>query len=148
LQRILGVFINPNDKLFLGVDLIKPQSIVLPAYNDSQGITKDFNLNLLKRINCELDANFEINNFYHHPEYSEKEGVVRSYLVSTVEQNVSIKKIEKVYKFKEGEKILTEISRKYNDEIINEMIKNTDFKIIGKLSDSKKYFSNYVLVKS
>jgi len=121
---------------------------VLPAYNDSQGITKDFNLNLLKRINCELDANFEINNFYHHPEYSEKEGVVRSYLVSTVEQNVSIKKIEKVYKFKKGEKILTEISRKYNDEIINEMIKNTDFKIIGKLSDSKKYFSNYVLVKS
>ncbi|MBK5209763.1 MAG: L-histidine N(alpha)-methyltransferase [Flavobacteriaceae bacterium] len=144
----LGAFIYPNDKLFLGVDLIKSQSIVLPAYNDSQGITKDFNLNLLKRINCELDANFEINNFYHHPEYSEKEGVVRSYLVSTVEQNVSIKKIRKVYKFKKGEKILTEISRKYNDETINEMIKKTDFKIIEKLSDSKKYFSNYVLVKS
>ncbi len=143
----LGAYINHNDKLLLGVDLIKSKSIVLPAYNDSQGVTKEFNLNLLHRINCELDADFVLADFYYQPDYSEKEGIVKSYLVSAKAQNVRIKKINKVYKFTKGEKILTEISRKYNDKTINEIICNTDFKIIGKLSDSKKYFSNYILSK-
>jgi uncharacterized SAM-dependent methyltransferase len=66
----------------LGVDLIKPSSIVLPAY-DSQGITADFNLNLLDRINKELEANFDLEFFEHQPEYKESEGIAKSYLVST-----------------------------------------------------------------
>jgi dimethylhistidine N-methyltransferase len=144
----LGAYLNSNDKLFLGVDLIKSESIVLPAYNDNKGITEKFNLNLLKRINLEFDADFAIDKFYHQPEYSEKEGVVRSYLISSLEQVASIKEIGKTYKFAKGEKILTEISRKYNDEIINKIISNTDFKITKKLCDNKKYFCNYVLAKS
>lgn len=144
----LGANLSTNDKLLLGVDLIKSELIVRPAYNDSKGITREFNLNLLKRINHELGGDFDLDKFSHHPEYSEKEGIARSYLKSSVEQKVSIKKIGKTYNFAKGESILTEISRKYNDENINKLISNTDFKIIKKLSDSKKYFSNYVLTRS
>jgi dimethylhistidine N-methyltransferase len=143
----LGSCLSTNDKLFLGVDLIKPASIVLPAYNDSQGITSEFNLNLLKRINRELGGDFDTDKFVHQPEYTESEGIAKSYLVSTTDQKVDIKKIGKTYYFKKGEKISTEISRKYNDEIIGDIIRKTDFKLIRKLTDSKQYFANYVLIR-
>ncbi len=141
----LGESLCAKDRLFLGVDLIKSESIVLPAYNDSKGITRDFNLNLLLRINRQLEANFDVNTFRHEPEYSEKEGVAKSFLVSDVKQSVYIKAIGKTYTFEKGEKIATEISRKYNDVIIQKIIKKTDFFITEKLTDSNNYFSNYVL---
>lgn len=144
----IGSYLNNNDKLFLGVDLIKEKAVVLPAYNDSQGITKEFNFNLLNRINDELDADFKIDNFKHEVEYTETEGIVKSYLVSDISQTVSINSIQKDFHFIEGEKVLTEISRKYSDEIINKLILKTDFNIIEKLSDSNMYFSDYILVKN
>lgn len=137
--------LSMGDKLFLGVDLIKPSSIVLPAYNDSKGVTAAFNLNLLERINRELDADFDIVNFEHQPEYDEKKGVASSFLVSKKEQNVFIKKLNRTFHFQRGEKILTEISRKYNDKILDKILKKTAFVINGKITDSKKYFANYVL---
>lgn len=141
----LGSNLGKNDKLLLGVDLIKPASIVLPAYNDKEGITAAFNLNLLHRINTELDANFNLAGFVHAPEYSEKDGIAKSYLVSTKTQTIAIKKLNKSFQFEKGEKIFTEISRKYNDEIIQKIIKHTDFNIQDRLTDSKKYFANYIL---
>jgi dimethylhistidine N-methyltransferase len=143
----LGANLSVDDKLFLGVDLIKSESIVRPAYNDSKGITKRFNLNLLKRINIELEADFDIDMFTHQPEYSEKDGIALSYLVSSIEQKVYIKKLDKYYEFKKGEKIQTEISRKYDIEIIKRIIRNTDFRIKGILTDNKKYFSNFILIR-
>jgi len=134
-----------GDKFFLGVDLIKPSSVVLPAYNDSQGVTAAFNLNLLERINRELDADFDIQNFKHQPEYDEKQGIATSFLVSTKEQNIVVKKLNKTFHFAKGEKILTEISRKYNDEILDKILKKTAFVIKDRITDSKKYFANYVL---
>ncbi len=144
----IGSYLNDNDKLFLGVDLIKDKAIVLPAYNDSHGVTKEFNLNLLNRINNELEATFKPDNFKHEVEYSEYEGIVKTYLVSNINQTVRINAVQKDFYFNEGEKILTEISRKYNDEIINKLILDTDFKIIEKLTDSNIYFSDYILVKN
>lgn len=143
----LGKSFKPNDKLLLGVDLIKPESIVLPAYNDKEGVTADFNLNLLKRINKELEADFDLKNFSHAPEYSEETGVAKSYLQSDVAQNVTIKKLNKSFAFEAGEKIFTEISRKYNDEIIENIISKTDFEVSGKLTDDKGYFANYILTR-
>lgn len=134
-----------GDKLFLGVDLIKPASIVLPAYNDSKGVTAAFNLNLLERINRELDGDFKIVNFKHRPEYDEKKGVASSFLVSIKEQDVFIKKLNRTFHFERGEKILTEISRKYNDQILDKIIKKTAFVVKDKITDNKKYFANYVL---
>lgn len=141
----LGANLRPNDKLFLGVDLIKSAEIVLPAYSDAAGITKAFNLNLLTRINKELDGNFNIDTFLHLAIYSEDDGIVLSYLVSTVEQKVTLNGTEKIFHFAKGEKIQTEISRKYNDEIIHRILQDTDFQIENKLTDHKNYFANYIL---
>ena len=141
----LGDNLISGDKLLLGVDLIKSEEIVGPAYNDSKGITAKFNMNLLDRINKELEANFNINQFKHHPEYNEEEGIAKSFIMSTANQSVEIKAIGKKYHFKKGEKIHTEISRKYNDDLIKKIISNTDFSLKTKILDSKAYFADYVL---
>jgi L-histidine N-alpha-methyltransferase len=136
-----------NEKLLLGLDLIKAKNIVLPAYNDAAGITKDFNLNLLKRINRELGGNFEIENFEHAPEYTEEEGVAKSFLRSKKKQTVYIKDLDQSFEFEAGELIHTEISRKYNDEILKDLIHTSGLEISHKLMDSKKYFADYILTK-
>jgi L-histidine N-alpha-methyltransferase len=137
--------LHKGDKLLLGVDLIKPASIVLPAYDDSQGVTAAFNLNLLERINSELEGDFDINTFEHQPEYDESDGIARSFLVSTQSQDVYVAKLDKKYHFQKGEKVLMEISRKYNDVILNTILSETDFVINTRITDSKAYFANYVL---
>lgn len=141
----LGANLKPGDKLLLGVDLIKSTDIVLPAYNDNKGITAKFNLNLLKRINEELGANFNIDNFKHEPEYNENDGIAKSFITSTINQTVEVKAIGTAYKFAKGEKIHTEISRKYNDALIKKIIANTDFTLETKILDSKGYFADYML---
>lgn len=143
----LGNNLQKDDKLLLGVDLIKPENIVLPAYNDEQGITAKFNLNLLERINEELGGNFNLNNFKHQPEYNETDGIAKSFIVSTAKQTVEITSINKRYNFAEGEKIHTEISRKYNDELIKTIILKTDLTIQDKIVDSKSYFADYILTR-
>lgn len=143
----LGSNLSRNDKLLLGVDLIKDAAIVLPAYNDSKGITRDFNLNLLRRINKELGGNFELEQFNHTPEYSKEEGIAKSFLTSLRKQAVYIAALDKTFEFEAGEKIATEVSRKYNDEIIKQLIKNTDFTVLKKLTDEKAYFANYIFTR-
>jgi L-histidine N-alpha-methyltransferase len=134
----------PGDKLLLGVDLIKSKEVVLPAYNDSKGFTRAFNLNLLDRINQELGGDFVVENFKHAPEYSESEGIAKSYLVSTINQEAKISSLQKTFRFEAGEKIFMEISRKYNDEIISYITRDTQLRVIAKFTDSKGYFANYV----
>ncbi|MHA7944013.1 L-histidine N(alpha)-methyltransferase [Formosa sp. 3Alg 14/1] len=143
----LGANLSAGDKLLLGVDLIKPQNIVLPAYNDSQGITAAFNINLLDRINTQLDADFNLNQFNHSPEYDEEKGIASSFIESTKQQSVEIKAIGKTFHFEKGEKIQTEVSRKYNDVLISKIILNTDFKLDTKIMDSKAYFADYILTR-
>ncbi len=144
----LGVNLQAGDKILLGVDLIKAQDIVLPAYNDKQGITAKFNLNLLDRINNELGGNFDLNNFEHQPEYTEEEGIAKSFIVSTANQTVKIEATENTYIFTKGEKIQTEISRKYNDQLIEKIISNTDFSLETKILDSNAYFADYILTRN
>jgi len=144
----LGSNLTTNDKLLLGVDLKKEASIVLPAYNDSQGITRAFNLNLLTRINRELGANFDVDQFDHRPSYTEDEGIARSFLMSLKKQEIYIEALDKTFEFQKDEKIATEISRKYNDEIIERLIKSTDFQIVEKLTDEKGYFADYIFNRS
>jgi L-histidine N-alpha-methyltransferase len=141
----LGANLQAGDKLLLGVDLIKSKEIVLPAYNDSKGITARFNHNLLDRINHELDGDFNLNEFEHQPKYDENEGIAKSFIVSTANQTVEIKALGKSFNFSEGEKIHTEISRKYNDDLIKKIIANTDFNLETKILDSKGYFADYIL---
>lgn len=140
--------LTTGDKIILGTDLAKSKDIVLPAYNDSQGITKAFNLNLLKRINRELGGDFDISKFEHVPEYNEVEKVAKSALRSKTDQEVTIRDLDQTFEFRAGERINTEISRKYNDEILMEICRDTGLIIRHKFTDSKEYFADYILEKS
>lgn len=144
----LGANLQAGDKLLLGVDLMKPKELVLPAYNDDKGITAKFNLNLLDRMNQELGANFDLNFFKHQPEYDEEEGIAQSFIVSTIDQKVIMESMGKSFEFTAGEKIHTEISRKYNDTLINKITAKTDFTISDKIMDSKEYFADYILLRN
>ncbi len=138
---------SPKDKLLLGVDLKKDPSIILPAYNDAQGITKTFNLNLLARINKELGGNFDIEQFDHRPRYNEEEGRAESYIESLADQDVTIEATGKTYHFDKGERIHMEISRKYDNDTVNDIISETGLYIKQKFTDSKNYYADFLLEK-
>lgn len=106
--------------LLIGVDLKKDPEILGKAYNDEEGVTADFNKNLLKRINRELDGNFDLDQFRHRAFYNEEEGRIEMYLVSLENQTVSVagEQIE----FKKGEMIHTENSYKYTVEEFEDLI--------------------------
>lgn len=136
-----------GDKVLIGVDLIKSEKIILPAYNDSQGLTRNFNLNLLERINRELGGNFDLSKFEHVPYYKEKEGIAKSYLKSLAQQDVFIEAIKTTFSFDAEECIHTEISRKYNDKIMNAILSQSSLEIANKFVDSKLYFADYLAIK-
>jgi len=131
---------KPSDMVLLGVDLKKDPKIITAAYDDPNGITAAFNLNLLKRINRELDADFKPDAFEHHTFYETGSGEVQSFLVSKKEQSVHINKIGLCIHFKKGERIHTEISRKYDFKELETIAENDGFEIIQHFVDSKKYF--------
>lgn len=135
--------LNPGDKLVLGLDRKKESSVVLPAYNDKEGITRLFNLNLLERINNELGANIDIESFEHAPHYDEKKGIAYSYLRSLKKQTVSIG--QETFQFNKDEDILVEISRKYSHELVSQLIRNSRFQIKSHFQDEKAYFTDYLL---
>jgi len=143
----LGSELQTNDKILLGLDMIKSREIVLPAYNDAKGITAEFNYNLLRRMNRELDADFVIDQFIHAPDYIESEGIAKSFLKSLVDQKVTIGRLNKIFNFNKGELLQTEMSRKYNDEVIGNILNKTDFKITDKIVDSKNLYANYIIEK-
>ena len=92
LQKINNLM-KPNDLFLIGLDLKKDQQILYNAYNDSQKTTAKFNLNILKRINDELGADFNLENFEHHAIYDEEKGRIEMYLRSLSEQYITIPKI-------------------------------------------------------
>lgn len=143
----LGASMNQGDKLLIGLDLKKSRDIVLPAYNDKQGYTKEFNLNLLRRINKELAADFNPQKFKHVPQYDEAEGIASSYLESQENQVVHVEKLKTDFQFKKGERIKTEVSRKYDREIIDKIIEGTGLKIKHFFYDQRKYFADVLFEK-
>ena len=136
----LGSNLFKGDKIILGVDLKKPKAIVLPAYNDSKGVTAEFNLNLLDRINKELGANFNRAQFEHAPTYDEHIGIAKSYIKSKIKQSVIIDGIE--FYFEKDELIHTEVSRKYDDQVLKQILSKTDIRWENKITDSKQFFAN------
>ena len=139
---------NSNDKMILGLDQIKHTDIVLPAYNDAQGITRAFNLNLLTRINEELGGNFILKNWGHDPSYDEITGEAKSFLKSNVKQSVYIKSMDQTFHFDKNELVQTEISRKYNDEILHGILEKAGLKLASKVMDSKEYFADCIIEKA
>ncbi len=138
---------NREDLLLIGFDLKKDPTIILNAYNDKKGITKAFNLNLLERINNELEGNFNLEDFYHYPTYNPGNGEAQSYLISKKEQKVTIRALEQSFHFHKGEPIFMEISKKYDPETINMLAEETGFEVTKFFFDQKKYFTNSLWVK-
>jgi len=135
--------LSKGDMLLVGMDLKKNPKKILAAYNDSQGYTKEFNLNLLKRINEELCANFNIEAFEHYATYDPGSGACKSYLVSMVDQKVSIPDGIEIT-FKKDETIYMEISQKYTIEQTDEIANQSGFKPIAHFFDKNKWFADVI----
>lgn len=110
---------RPGEHLLLGADLIKPRDQLLRAYNDPIGVTAAFNLNILARINRELDGEFDLATFAHEARYNERRSRIEMHLRSRVNQNVWIGALDLTVAFAKGETIWTESSHKFRaDEIV------------------------------
>jgi len=129
---------SPQDMLVIGFDLKKNPKKILDAYNDKTGITRNFNLNLLKRINRELNGNFNIDTFEHYASYNPETGECKSYLISLQNQSVQIG--DSVFQFEQDEFILMEISQKYSIPEIESLAIQSGFKVKGYFSDKQRYF--------
>ena len=137
---MLRSFLHPGDYLLIGFDLLKDIEVLLQAYNDRDGITREFNLNILTRMNRELGANFIINSFYHYGTYNVYTKAMESYLVSNKAQIVYIKAMKKSFNFKEFEAIHVESSQKYSLSDINNLARKQGAKVINNFMDKKRYF--------
>ena len=147
LQKINSLMKN-NDLFLLGLDLTKDETVLEKAYNDSQGITAQFNLNVLSRINSELDANFDINKFVHHAVYNKNQNRIEMYLRSLEKQIVNIPKADLVLEIKKDELIHTENSFKFTISQIKEMSALSNFQIQDIWCDKKRYFGLVLLSKN
>jgi len=142
--RKLREHLSPGDMLLIGFDLKKNPKTILAAYNDKGGITKRFNLNLLERINRELGADFDVNQFEHYPTYDPETGACKSYLVSIADQQVKIG--SKTVHFAKDEYIFMEISQKFTVEETDAMAVNSGFKPVDRFFDDKKWFLDVIWV--
>lgn len=135
---------GPQDLLFIGFDQKKHPQTVLDAYNDKTGITEAFNKNVLTRINGELGANFDPEKFLHWEVYDPETGTAKSYLVSQNEQSVYIQSLDMEVSFKKWETIHTEISQKYDDEVVSWLAREAGLQVEEEFTDSQGYYKNYV----
>lgn len=136
--------LSPGDLFLIGFDLKKNPKTVLAAYNDKEGITKQFNLNLLERINRELNGNFDIMLFDHFPTYDPESGACKSYLVSLANQHIKIN--GKIVHFLKDEIVYMEMSQKFTMEQTDKMASDASFKPIRHFFDSKKWFIDAIWV--
>jgi len=132
--------LSPGDLLLIGMDLKKHPDVILKAYDDDAGITRDFNLNLLHRINRELGGNFDPGGFTHWPVYDPLTGVARSYLVSLARQQVHIDATASSYDFAPWESIPTENSQKYDLDTVESMCDATGFEVQRHFLDEREWF--------
>ncbi len=137
--RLLG----KGSAFLIGVDLKKPVSILLPAYNDSKGVTASFNLNLLVRINRELGGNFELKRFAHEAVYNEEAGRIEIYVKSLAEQTVRVR--GRAFAFAAGERIHTENSHKYTVAEFQALAGASGWDPIKAWTDPDRLFSLHLL---
>jgi len=135
IQQLCG----PDGGLLIGIDLAKEVSVLEAAYNDPQGVTAQFNLNLLRRINREVDGDFDLSAFDHVAEYNPRQERVEMYLLSTKDQQVHIG--EQTFSFKTGDRIHTENSHKYTLESFASLASANGFKLVKKWTDPREYFA-------
>ncbi len=147
ISQVIAV-LNPGDYFLLGIDLQKPIKVLEAAYNDSQGITAAFNLNMLQHLNHRFQGNFNLDLFKHQALYNSNKHQIEMYLISQQEQSITLKDLNLTLKLNKGEKILTEISRKFNLEQMkqylgnkpNKRIERQNLNLIQTYTDEQQWF--------
>jgi hypothetical protein len=139
-SNILELYLGSLEAL--GFDLKKNPELILAAYNDSAKVTRDFNLNLLHRINRELGGNFQPENFQHWPLYQPITGHTKSYLISKIDQEVCIETLDLTVKFAAWEAIDMELSKKYDFTEIEHLATLAGLKVLTYFKDRKEYFTD------
>ena len=143
----LKSYIRQEDALLIGIDLEKDKRILDKAYNDKKGLTAKFNLNILSRINRELDGEFKLSSFEHKSFYNIHKHRIEMHLESKLDQEVRVGAIKKTFHFKKGETIHTENSYKYSQNNLNELVKNAGLEMIQSFTDRKKQYTLILLKK-
>ncbi len=133
-----------DDLLFVGMDQKKNPQTILDAYNDATGITEAFNKNVLTRINKELGGNFDKDKFLHWEVYDPETGTAKSYLVAKEAISVTVDALDLQVNFKPWETIHTEISQKYDDEVVKWLADQAGLEMTTSFTDKNQYYKNYV----
>lgn len=136
-----------SDMLMIGFDLMKDPRVILEAYDDPDGLTARFNLNILTRLNRELGATFDLNNFSHFPAYDPQSGTTRSFLVSRKTQDIYIEALGRPIHFNDWEPVQTEVSQKYDQAMIARVTASAGLEIMATFFDRENYFCD-VLVRT
>lgn len=142
LLGMLYSHMQPGDKLLIGFDLQKNPIVIRTAYDDPYGVTRAFNLNLLHRINRELEADLVVDQFDFYCFYNPFNGEVRSALVSLVEQEVTVGALNKTFYFGPNEIIRTELSKKYTLTEIESLAQACGYKVEKHFYDHNHYFTD------
>ncbi len=132
--------LEPGEHFLLGIDLQKPTDILEAAYNDNQGVTAAFNLNMLAHLNWRFGGNFDLNLFQHRAFYNESEGQMEMHLISGVSHSVRLHALDLTVEFAAGETIRTEISRKFNLQHIQQYLQEVGFKPLQIWTDTQQWF--------
>lgn len=139
LKKVRGQ-LSPGDALLMGTDMVKAKELLVPAYDDAQGVTAEFNKNILRRMNCELGANFDLNGFRHVAEWNPEASRMEIYLESTRAQSVLFAGSDAVVRFASGERIHTENSYKYRMEMVEQMLCASAFTLDQSWFDRQRWF--------
>lgn len=131
---------KPGDTFLLGTDLVKSPEHLHAAYNDAQGITADFNLNILKVINRELDANFKLDQFQHVAFWDAENSWIEMRLKSLCDQEVLIGSLNLDVSFGTGEEMRTEISTKFLSDQVASELNQAGLKVLKRWTDSERFF--------
>ena len=132
--------LTKGDYFLLGIDLQKPKAILEAAYNDSQEVTAAFNLNMLSHLNWRFQGNFDLNLFTHQAIYNEIDRQIEMYLYARSPHQVSLDILDLKVQFQTGESILTEISRKFDLDIVKSQLRSQGLQTIKIWTDPQQWF--------
>ncbi len=146
LLRTMAIEMGRQGAALVGIDLKKDAAILEAAYNDAAGVTREFTLNLLTRINRELQADFNLDEFDHRARYNAQAGRIETHVVSRIDQAVAIGKHR--FAFAAGEAMLVEYSCKYAVEEFAAMAAKAGLRVVRSWSDSRQWFAMQMLERA
>lgn len=145
LLRTVAETIKPDDKLLIGFDMVKPREMIEAAYNDSKGVTSEFNKNILNVLNRELNADFDLSQFDHIAFFNEDESRIEMHLRANRDMVVKLESIDMQLEIKKGETIHTENSTKFTNQAIETIAEKAGLSVHRWYSDSNQWFSLVIM---